>query len=110
MPLGLSATAKKLLRSTPSTRATMRIWPSSSIAPGLKTALMPSRSIRCGFVAMVQVVSPEDRRMLGRQHRVLVPLEHAVAVETHPIGAIDEGFIFREQLSQPCIELIVCHP
>ena len=49
-PLSLSATAKKLLRSWPSTRATRHTLPFHSMAPALKTQFTPSLSCRKGFL------------------------------------------------------------
>ena len=50
MPSGLSATAKKDLRSAPSTRTTSKYLPFHLIAPEFNVAFMPIRSIKKGFV------------------------------------------------------------
>ena len=51
MGRSLSATAKKLLRSAPSTRTTRQYFPFSLIAPLFMVALIPSRCIMKGFVS-----------------------------------------------------------
>ena len=72
--------AKKDLRSHPSTRAARTMLPFHSIAPTLNTQLMPSRVIRCGFVLVVEIVTPGQRDVFGGEHRVLVAVKDAVAV------------------------------
>ena len=51
----------------------------------------PLHQVRIGLV--VQIVPPEDRRVLGRQHRVLVAVEHAVAALGDPVGPVDESLV-----------------
>ena len=46
MPLGLSATAKKDLRSAPSTRTTNTYFPFHLMAPEFMVAFIPMRSIK----------------------------------------------------------------
>ena len=45
-----AAIAKNDFRSQPSTRAATKYFPCHLMAPALNTALIPKRSIKCGFV------------------------------------------------------------
>ena len=51
IPFGLSATAKKDLRSAPSTLTNIRYFPSHLMAPAFNVAFIPIRSIKKGFVS-----------------------------------------------------------
>ena len=58
---------------------------------------------------MVEVVAPEDRRVIGGEHRVLEPVEDAVASVDDRVLAMDQGLVLGEKLMEPVLEHLVDH-
>ena len=58
---------------------------------------------------VIEVVSPEDRRVGRRHDRVLVALEDAVGLRHLPVGAGDEGLVRFEEPRDPLVEFTLGH-
>ena len=58
---------------------------------------------------VVQVVAPEDRRVLGREHRVLEPVEEAVAPVHDRVVAMDQGLVLGQELIELALEHLGDH-
>ena len=104
-PLSLSATAKKLLWSRPSTRATRQTLPFQSTAPGARDRIHAQPLGEPRIAAPVEVVAPEQRRVGRRQHRVLPALEDAALVAELAVLELDEIRVLLDAAAQRLLEV-----